>query len=134
MRTDYAGFGRYLQGQRERRGLSLVEVAQKTKIPPTLIGALEAGQSERFPERIFVLNYIRSYATVVGLSPDDAVGRFDEIPDVPQEAPFDPPSLELARRETASRNLWVSLAFFAVLTALVALGALHEVALRFAHR
>ena len=134
MNIDYAGFGRYLQGQRLMRGLSLDDVAQKTKIPPTLIGALESGQSERFPERIFVLNYIRSYATVVGLPPDEALTRFVTIPDAPRKEPFDPAALETERRERASRTLWVTLAVFVVLTALVALNAMHEVAIRYAHR
>ena len=70
--TELADFGRYLKQQRELRGLSVDDVVKATRIPPTLVGALETGHGERFPERVFVVNYIKSYARVVGLSPDDA--------------------------------------------------------------
>lgn len=131
---DYLSFGRYLQQQRELRGLSLDEVARQTKIPPTLIGALEAGQSERFPERIFVLNYIRSYAGAVGLSPDDAVNRFHEIPESPKAEHFDPQALEVDRRARASTAMWATIAGVAVVGLLLALSAMYELAIRYTHR
>ncbi len=132
--TDYLQFGRYLQLQRELRGLSLEDVAKQTKIPPTLIGALEAGQSERFPERIFVLNYIRSYASAVGLSPDDAVNRFHEIPESPKAEHFDPAALEVDRRARASSAMWATIAIVLVLSMLLALNAMYELSIRFTHR
>ncbi len=55
------------------------EVASATKIPATLISALEGGQVERLPGRVFVLNYIRAYAKVIGLAPDEAVLRYEEV-------------------------------------------------------
>ena len=132
--SSYLQFGRYLQVQRELRGLSVDDVARQTKIPPTLIGALEAGQSERFPERIFVLNYIRSYANSVGLSPDDAVNRFHEIPESPKAEHFDPHALEVARRERASNIMWTAIAGIVVVSLLVALSAMYDLAIRYTHR
>jgi cytoskeletal protein RodZ len=132
--ADYPGFGRYLQLQRELRGLSLEEVALKTRIPPTLLGALEAGQSERFPERIFVLNYIRSYAGAVGLSPDDAVNRFHEIPESPKAEHFDPAALEVDRRARASTAMWATIAGVSLVGLLLALNAMYELAIRYTHR
>lgn len=76
---DYAEFGKYLAQQRELRGMSREDVSTKTKIPKSVLMALEMGEKERLPERIFVLNYVRAYATVIGLSPEDAVLRFEEI-------------------------------------------------------
>lgn len=134
MTQDYGAFGRYLQTQRELRGLSLDEIARQTKIPPTLIGALEEGQAERFPERVFVLNYIRSYASAVGLSPDDAVNRFDEIPEAPKAEAFDPGALEVARRARASSAAWSTVAVTLVLASLLAFNAMYELALRYTHR
>jgi cytoskeletal protein RodZ len=131
---DYLGFGRYLQLQRELRGLSLDDIAKQTKIPPTLIGALEAGQAERFPERIFVLNYIRSYASAVGLSPDDAVNRFHEIPESPKAEHFDPAALETDRRARATSAMWTTIAGVVLIAAVVALNAMYELALRYTHR
>lgn len=76
---DYVNFGRYLTQQRELRGMSRAEVATATKIPANLLAALENGQVERLPERVFVLNYIRAYAQVIGLATEEAVLRFEEI-------------------------------------------------------
>jgi cytoskeletal protein RodZ len=131
---DYFDFGRYLQVQREMRGLSIDDVSRQTKIPPTLLGALESGQNERFPERIFVLNYIRSYANAVGLSPDDVVNRFHEIPDAPKAEHFDPAALELARRERAVTAMWLTIASVLVVVMAVALSGMHELAMRYTHR
>lgn len=131
---DYLHFGRYLQLQRELRGLSLDDIARQTKIPPTLIGALESGQAERFPERIFVLNYIRSYAGAVGLSPDDAVNRFHEIPESPKAEHFDPAALEVDRRKHASSAMWTTIAAVVVASMLLALNGMYELALRYTHR
>lgn len=131
---DYLDFGRYLQLQRELRGLSLDDIARQTKIPPTLLGAMESGQAERFPERIFVLNYIRSYATAVGISPDDTINRFHEIPEVPKAEHFDPVALEVDRRERAWSGLWTMLAALVLGSAALALNAMHELAIRYANR
>jgi cytoskeletal protein RodZ len=132
--ADYVQFGRYLQLQRELRSLSVEDIARQTKIPPTLIGALEAGQSERFPERIFVLNYIRSYASAVGLSPDDAVNRFHEIPESPKAEHFDPQALEIDRRARASTVLWTTIAGILVVGLLLGLSAMYDLAIRYTHR
>jgi cytoskeletal protein RodZ len=77
--VDYADFGRYLAQQRELRGVSRADVASATKIPANLIAALETGQVERLPERVFIVNYIRAYAQVIGMESQEAVLRFEEI-------------------------------------------------------
>ncbi len=76
---DYADFGRYLAQQRELRGVSRSDVASVTKIPLNLLAALESGDVDRLPERIFVLNYIRAYTQVIGMESQEAVLRFEEI-------------------------------------------------------
>ncbi len=111
----YLDFGHALRSERERRGLSVDDVARITKIPPTLIGALEDGQAERFPERVFVVNYVRSYARAVGLEPDATVARYHQIPGVPHAETFDPQTLERARREQALTRAWLVAAGLAVL-------------------
>lgn len=131
---DYVGFGRWLRLQRELRALSIDDVTSKTKIPPTLVDALEEGQAERLPERVFVLNYIRSYASAVGLSPDEAVNRFQEIPEAPKAESFDPAALEKDRRERASSTMWLTIASVVLVAAALGLNAMYELALRYTHR
>jgi len=77
--VDFADFGRYLSQQRELRGVSREDVARLTRIPLNLLIALEMGQVERLPGRIFVLNYIRAYARAIGLEAEEAVLRFEEV-------------------------------------------------------
>lgn len=125
---DHVEFGRYLTQQRELRGLSRDEVAQATKIPPTLIAALEAGQVERLPSRVFVLNYVRAYAQVIGLAPEDAVLRYQEIPDEAAEQPEvlapTPASRRRGRRGPALALGALLVGLLAVLVALALAGKL----------
>ncbi|HEY1086938.1 MAG TPA: helix-turn-helix transcriptional regulator [Archangium sp.] len=134
MTVDYLAFGRWLTQQRELRGLSVEAIAKATKIPPTLVAALESGQAERFPERVFLLNYIRSYATAVGLSPDDAVNRFHEIPEAPRAEAFDPAALESDRRARASSAMWSTIAAVLLVGLLLAANGLYELSMRYTHR
>ena len=102
---DHVEFGKYLSQQRELRGLSRDDVARETKIPPTLIAALEAGQVERLPSRVFVVNYIKTYAHVIGLAPEEAVLRYEEVNKaVPGPSPV---QLERERRKRAYVGLTV---------------------------
>ncbi|MBN1210412.1 MAG: helix-turn-helix domain-containing protein [Myxococcaceae bacterium] len=109
---DHVDFGRYLSQQRELRGLSREDISRETKIPPSLIAALEEGQAERLPSRIFVLNYIRAYAHVIGLAPEDAVLRYEEV-DKATPAPS-PEVLEQERR----RRAWMGLGMMLLVLAL----------------
>jgi cytoskeletal protein RodZ len=101
--VDHVEFGKYLSQQRELRGLSRDEVSQVTKISPSLLAALEEGQMERLPARVFVVNYIRAYATVIGLAPEEAILRYEEVDKATPEP--SPMVLERERR----RRAWLAL-------------------------
>jgi cytoskeletal protein RodZ len=131
---DYVAFGKYLEHRRELRGLSVEAIARQTKIPPTLVASLESGQAERFPERVFLLNYIRSYAAAVGLDPDDALSRFHQIPEAPRAESFDPAALEVDRRARATAAMWSTIAAVMVVGLLLALNGMYELAVRYTHR
>ena len=105
---DHVEFGKYLAQQRELRGLSRDEVSRVTKISPSLIIALEEGQVERLPSRVFVVNYIRAYATVIGLSPEEAILRYEEVDKAAPEP--SPVVLEQERR----RRAWLALSVLLV--------------------
>ncbi|MFL5320213.1 MAG: helix-turn-helix domain-containing protein [Myxococcaceae bacterium] len=112
---DHADFGKYLAQQRALRGLSLADVAKETKISESLLKALESGQTERLPTRIFVLNYVRAYALAVGLNAEDTVLRYEEIDKTVQTVP-PPPALERARQ----RKAWVQLLVIVLVVAAAA--------------
>jgi len=87
--------------------MSREDISRVTKIPPSLVAALEEGQVERLPARVFILSYIRAYAHVIGLAPEEAVLRYEEV-DKATPAPT-PAALEQERRRRAYGVLTVVL-------------------------
>lgn len=71
-------FGRKLRQARERRGVSLRQIAVSTKIAIGALEALERNDFSRLPGGIFSRGFVRSYALEVGLDPDETVREFLE--------------------------------------------------------
>jgi transcriptional regulator with XRE-family HTH domain len=76
MVSDRRGLGERLKRQRERRGVTLQQIAQSTKVPASLFAALEAGDCSRWPAGLYARAYMRAYADAVGLNPDETVEEF----------------------------------------------------------
>jgi len=68
--------GRRLREARERKGISLRQVAEATRISVMTLEAIERDDVKRLPGGIFIRSFIRSYALEVGLSPDRLVEDF----------------------------------------------------------
>jgi cytoskeletal protein RodZ len=98
--VDLVDFGKYLTQQRELRGMTRAQVSNATRIPESVLVALETGQAERLPPRVFVVNYVRSYAQVIGLGPEEAVLRYQEVA-APGQDVTSPQELERRRRRRA---------------------------------
>jgi cytoskeleton protein RodZ len=71
-----SGFGGKLRDARERRGISLRQIANTTKISIAALEALERNDISRLPGGIFSRAFVRSYATEVGLDPDATIQEF----------------------------------------------------------
>src|SRR5512141_1481126 len=71
-------FGSTLRAARERRGISLRQIAASTKISVAALEALERNDTSKLPGGIFSRAFVRSYATEVGLDPDETVREFLE--------------------------------------------------------
>jgi cytoskeletal protein RodZ len=69
-------FGRTLREARERRGLSLRQIASSTKISLITLEALERNDIARLPGGIFSRAFVRSYALEVGLDPEETIQDF----------------------------------------------------------
>jgi cytoskeletal protein RodZ len=78
------GLGAKLREARERRGLSLQQIASATKISVTVLQALERNDVARLPGGIFSRAFVRSYAAEVGLDPEGAIQEL--IGQSPQDA------------------------------------------------
>jgi cytoskeletal protein RodZ len=68
--------GTWLRRERELRNIDLVEVADRTKIPLQQLERLEDDRFAELPGEVFVKGYLRAYARAVGLSGEEALGRF----------------------------------------------------------
>lgn len=71
-------FGAHLKQARERRGISLRQIASSTKISTVALDALERGDFSKLPGGIFSRAFVRAYAIEVGLEPDDTLAEFDK--------------------------------------------------------
>ena len=69
-------FGRELQRERERRGISLDAVADGTKVAPRYLRALESDDVGNLPGGIFNKGFVRSYCRFLGLNEDEWLQRF----------------------------------------------------------
>ena len=76
MVTDRRAFGERLKRQRERRGITLAQIAQTTKVSASLFASLEAGDCSRWPAGLYARAYLRAYAAAIGLNADEAVEDF----------------------------------------------------------
>src|SRR5262249_58784296 len=69
-------FGRKLRDARERKGVSLRQIAAATKIRVAVLEALEKNDISRLPGGIFSRAFVRAYASEVGLDPEAAIQDF----------------------------------------------------------
>jgi transcriptional regulator with XRE-family HTH domain len=99
--NERVAFGLELRRVRERRGLSLEQVSEQTKVGVAHYAALEAGDLSRWPSGIFRRAFVRNYAAAVGLDPDDTLIQFSRIFPDPADGPRAAARLEAVRREEA---------------------------------
>lgn len=76
--------GARLREAREKRGVSLRQIAGSTRISVMSLEALERSDLSRLPGGIFTRAFIRAYAQEVGLDPDRTIQDF--IAELPPEA------------------------------------------------
>jgi cytoskeleton protein RodZ len=68
--------GDFFKQVRETKGLTVDEVASKTRIRTDFVKALEEGNFAKLPDQVFARGFVRSYARSLGLDEEDAIHRF----------------------------------------------------------
>ena len=118
-------FGGRLRQAREARGVSLREIAGRTKISVVALAALERNDVSKLPGGIFSRSIVKSYASEVGLDPEGTVqeflDRFDQDPP-PTVAAVQVPDEEVEferRKQLAARVFLLALAAMILLSVLV---------------
>lgn len=70
--------GSYLRELRERRGVSLEEIARSTRVLHRYLEALEADDFAALPATVFTKGFIRSYCQALDVAPDQAFALYEE--------------------------------------------------------
>lgn len=71
--------GERLGQARKRDGLSLDQVGDALKIPPAYVEIIDQNRFSELPGLMFARGYVRSYARLVGLHPDQLIDSFDRF-------------------------------------------------------
>jgi len=109
-------FGSRLRAERERRGISLDSIAEKTKIKKSFLESLERGDFSKWPAgTVFRRAYVRDYAAAIGLSPESVIVDFIRLSPVDVEPIVAPSPLTLTfdtaptwRSRLAARRAWAA--------------------------
>lgn len=71
------GFGPHLKAAREAGELSVAKVAEKLKLTPRQIEALEEEDLSQLPSAVFVRGFIRNYARLLEIDPESLIPPVD---------------------------------------------------------
>jgi len=71
--------GERLQAARLAKGVTVEEISSSLHLPSSYIHALENGDLDKLPSIVFARGYIRSYAKLVELNPEEYIGYLDEL-------------------------------------------------------
>lgn len=109
--------GQILKAEREKRGLSLEEVHESTKITVQNVEALEHDRFDHFPNRVYARAFLRDYSNFLGLDSAELLTRYEDewIPAVETAMPA-------PARRPAWRTIVVPLIGLLVIGALLAAG------------
>jgi len=116
--------GEYLRQEREKRGITLEQVASATKINIRILQLLESDHYPDLPAKPFVRGFVMSYAKFVGLDVQEILTRFS---DYLEEKAKERPNRETGhmgyafeKRESEQNHtyLWSAMISFAVVGAL----------------
>ena len=65
-----------LRQAREEQEMAQADIAKELKLDLRFVKALEVGELEQLPQPVYTAGYIRAYAKLVGLPPDEIVGDY----------------------------------------------------------
>jgi cytoskeletal protein RodZ len=68
--------GQYLRRHREKKQMSVEEIARSTRLPMDSVTRIEADQFDELPGEVFVRGFLKSYARAVGLPADEVLARY----------------------------------------------------------
>jgi cytoskeleton protein RodZ len=115
--------GGLLGEARQTQGLSVADVARQLKLSVSQVEALESGDFEKLPGPVFARGFIRNYARLLKLDPDELVLSVGKRLPREEPRPAAPPSHDIPFPSVAPRR-WP--AYAAAIAVVIALLALYE--------
>ena len=79
MKSTRDTFGPRLRVERERRGLTLADIAKSTKIKESLFAELERGDDSKWPQGIFRRAHLCAYLSAIGLPSQPLLTEFLQL-------------------------------------------------------
>ncbi len=113
--------GALLFRAREEAGLTLADVAARSRVPLSALSAIDEDDYDRLPAETYARGFLRLYAREVGLNPEAIVKAFDAYrvqPAAPEGAGYTP-HVTSARRPVGARRARGSSAFGLAVGAIV---------------
>lgn len=107
--------GYALRLERERRGLSVLEVSRISRVPLKSLEALEEGRFDNLPGDVFSRGFLRSYARVLQVEPTPLLEAFDHLRGPTVEAPLPVVSPVDLQGRAPNRRFGVAIAFIVLL-------------------
>jgi cytoskeletal protein RodZ len=77
--------GKYLKKEREKRGVSLEEISQATRITPAFLRDIEEDRYGFLPAPVITRGYLRSYAKELGLDDKEVISRYQDYLETSEE-------------------------------------------------
>jgi transcriptional regulator with XRE-family HTH domain len=102
--------GALIAEARKKRGLSADDLAERTKIPVTLLVALEADEYHRLSGPLYARSFLRSCAKELGLPVEDVLDLYSRHSGETVRAPGEPPQVPSAVRIKRVGLPWAKLA------------------------
>jgi len=82
-----SGVGSLLKGEREKRGFTLDQLSQVTRLRKHYIEALEDEKWDNLPSPVYVKGFIRAYAQGLGFDGKEAISLYEGIATVEEDVP-----------------------------------------------
>lgn len=90
--------GEVIAGARRQRGLSIEDLADRTKIPPAMLGAIEADEYHRLSDPLYARSFLRTCARELGLAVDEVLDLYARhLGETPRQAGESPAVAEAVR-------------------------------------
>jgi cytoskeleton protein RodZ len=79
-----------LPATRAKKGVSVEQIAEATKINPRYLCAIERGDFRKLPAAVYALAYVRQYARAIGYDEEELVTWYREMAPPEENPPIVP--------------------------------------------